>query len=83
MNSTLWNTTEEAAMHFILGAVTIFVHAYAIFLCYAVYDYQDEKPNDEKSPIDVLMKDLKNLKFWVIDFVLLCGFLQRQDSKLS
>ena len=66
MNSTLWNTTEEAGVHFILGAVTIFVHSYAIFLCYAVYDYQDEKPNDEKSPIDVLMKDLKNSEFCLL-----------------
>ena len=75
MNSTLWNTTEEAAVHFILGAVTIFVHAYAIFLCYAVYDYQDEKPKDEKSPIDVLIKDLKNSEFWFLFTTFLVQFI--------
>ena len=58
MNSSLWNTTEEASANLVLGIVTIFVHAYAIFLCCAIYDYQNEKPKDEKSPIDVIIKDL-------------------------
>ena len=58
MNSTIWSSTEEAVMSFILAPITIFVFAYAIFLCYAIYDYQDEKPKDEKSPTDILIKDL-------------------------
>ena len=40
MNSTLWNTNEEALGHFILGGTSLFVHAYAIFICYAISDYQ-------------------------------------------
>ena len=40
MNSTLWNTYEEALGHFILGGASLFVHAYAIFICYAISDYQ-------------------------------------------
>ena len=63
MNSTLWNSTEEVVAHLILGAVTILVYAYAIFLCYAIWDYQDEKPKDEKRPTDVLIKDLKHSEF--------------------
>ena len=51
---------------FVLATVTIFVHAYAIFLCYAIYDYQDEKPANEKSPTDILNKDLKNTEFWCL-----------------
>ena len=46
----------------ILGGTTVLVCTYAIFLCYAIFDYQDEKPYDEKSPIDVL---LKVIKFWL------------------
>ena len=40
MNSTLWKTNEEALGHFILGGTSLFVHAYAIFICYAISDYQ-------------------------------------------
>ena len=35
-------------------------------MCYAVYDYQDEKPAEEKSPIDVLVKDLLHSEFWLL-----------------
>ena len=63
MNSTIWSSTEEAVVSFILAPITIFVFAYAIFLCYAIYDYQDEKPKDENSPTDVIIKDLKNVEF--------------------
>lgn len=66
MNSTIWNSYEEAVLHFSIGIVTIFINSYAIFLCYAVYDYQGEKPNDEKSPIDILIKDSKSAEFWVL-----------------
>ena len=75
MNLTLWNSFEEAAVHFSIGIVTIFVNSYAIFLCYAVYDYQDEKPDDEKSPIDVLIKDSKNAEFWVLYTTFLVQFI--------
>ena len=74
-NSTEWNTTEEACFHLILGAITIFVHAYAIFLCYAVYDYQNEKPEEEKSLIDVLFKDYLNSKFWFLYYACLVQFI--------
>ena len=74
LNSTLWNFYEEAAVHFMIGIVAIFVNFYAIFLCYAVYDYQDEKPDDEKSPIDVLIKDSKNAEFWVLYATFLVQF---------
>ena len=47
----------------ILGIIAVFVHGYAIFLCYADYDYQNEKPFEEKSATDVLIKDLKNSEF--------------------
>ena len=67
MNSTIWNPTEVASLHIILVVVTAIVHGYAIFLCYAIHDYQDEKPTEEKSPIDVLIKDLMNS-----NIVLLC-----------
>ena len=56
MNLTVWNGTEEMVGSFILAALTLFVHGYAIFLSYAIYDYQDEKPEHEKSPTDVLIK---------------------------
>ena len=75
MNSTLWNSYEEAAVHFIIGIVAIFVNSYAIFLCYAVYDYQDEKPDDERSPIDVLVKDSKNAECLVLYTTFLVHFI--------
>ena len=58
MNVTLWNTTEETVSSFFLGGATVFVHCYAIFLCSAIYDYQDEKPHEEKGPDDIQLKDL-------------------------
>ena len=59
MNETCFkNSTEEVVGCLILGGTTISLCAYAIYLCYAIYDYQDEKPAEEKSPIDVLVKDL-------------------------
>ena len=52
MNETIWSTNSEAFVHFFLGGITIFLYSYAIFLCYAIYDYQDEKPDDEKCLFD-------------------------------
>ena len=40
MNQTLWNSTEEAVSSLIFGGFIIYTYAYAIFLCYAIYDYQ-------------------------------------------
>ena len=39
------------------------------FFCaisYAIYDYQDEKPAEEKSPIDLLLKDYMHSEFWLL-----------------
>ena len=68
MNVTLWNTTEEAVSSFFLGGATVFVHFYAIFLCSAIYDYQDEKPNEEKGPDDIHLKDLMTAQSYYLYF---------------
>ena len=73
MNSTLWNSYEEAAIHFIIGIVAIFVNSYAIFLCYAVYDYQDEKPEEEKCLLDYEVKDWMNSQCFLLYYT---GFVQ-------
>ena len=66
MNVTFLNSTEEVVGRLILGGTTFGVCAYAIFLCNAIYDYQEEKPNEEKSPVDLLVKDLKHSEFWFL-----------------
>ena len=66
MNVTYLNSTEEVLGCLFLCGTTIFVCAYALFLCYAIYDYQDEKPIEEKSPIDLLVKDLMHSEFWLV-----------------
>ena len=66
MNVTYLNSTEEVLGCLFLCGTTIFVCAYALFLCYAIYDYQDEKPIEEKSPIDLLVKDLMHSEFWLL-----------------
>ena len=46
MNVTMWNSTDETLflhqsfVNLLLGGVTLFVHGYAIFISYAIYDYQ-------------------------------------------
>ena len=55
---------EEVLEHLFLAGTIFSVGAYAIFLCFAIYDYQDEKPAEEKSPIDLLKKDLMNSEFF-------------------
>ena len=57
---------EEVVGHLFLGGTIFSVCAYAIFRCYAVYDYQDEKPAEEKTPIDLLVKDFMHSEFWLI-----------------
>ena len=49
-------TDMEEVIGLTLAGVTVCVNAYAIFLCFAIYDYQDEKPSADKSPIDVFVK---------------------------
>ena len=40
LTNTFWDTTEEAIGHFFLGGLTLIVFGYAIFVSYAIYDYQ-------------------------------------------
>ena len=75
MNETLLNSTEDVVGCLFLGGTTLSVCAYAIFLCYAIYDYQDEKPAEEKSPIDVLVKDLLRSEFWLLYNICLIEFI--------
>ena len=59
-SSTLWTATtnEEVFGHFFLGIVSFFVHTYAIIICFAIIDYQEEKPVEEKGSFDFLIRDL-------------------------
>ena len=63
MNETLWNSTEVAFGYFLMGAVSILIHAYAMFLSNAISDYQDEKPKQEKSSYDQFITELMNSQF--------------------
>ena len=69
MNITLWNSTEEASTHFLFGGISIVIHAYALILCSAIFDYQNEKPIEEKSSFDVLIKDLMSTAIFVSYFM--------------
>lgn len=73
MNETIWFTPSEAIGHFFLGLITIFIYCYAIFLCYAVYDYQDEKPEEEKCLLDYEVKDWMNCQCLLLYYT---GFVQ-------
>ena len=66
MNETFLNSTEEVVGCLFLCGATISVCAYAMFLCYAIYDYQDEKPAKEKNPVDLLVKDFMHSEFWLV-----------------
>ena len=67
MNVTFhWNTTEEALGHLFLGGLSLSLHGYALFLCSAIFDYQDEKPILDKSPFDALVQDLMRSQFWTL-----------------
>ena len=66
MNASFLNSTEEVVGSLFLGGTTFLVCAYSIFLSSAIYDYQDEKPDEEKSPIDLLVKDLMHSQFWLL-----------------
>ena len=75
MNETLWNSTTEGIGHFFLGGTLVGIYSYAIVLSYAIYDYQDEKPHVEKSPLDILLKDLMNAQFYLLFSVGLVQFI--------
>ena len=66
MNGTFWNSTEEALGHFFLGGISFCIYGYGMFLSFAIIDYQDEKPAPEKSPIDILVKDLMCSFLWYL-----------------
>ena len=66
MNATFFNSTEELVGHLCLGGIIVLVCSYSMFLCSALYDYQEEKPNEEKNPIDLLIKDLMHAQFWFL-----------------
>ena len=65
MNITNWNNTEEVVVYTILGALSFSIHLYGLFLTSAIFDFQDEKPKDQKTPFDVLIKDLIRTLFWL------------------
>ena len=62
----VWKKCPVSIGHLFGGGTIFSVCAYAIFLNFAVYDYQDEKPVNEKSPIDGLVKDFMRSGFWLI-----------------
>ena len=71
MNTTLWNSTEEGLICFSVGLISILVHIYAIVICFAVVDYQKEKPTDEKELIDVLLIDLMYAQIRLLLYIIL------------
>ena len=83
MNETFLNSMEEVVGHLFLGGTIFSVCGYATFLCYAVYDYQDEKPAEEKSPIDLLIKDLMHSEFWLIIHICLVEIISLFTPPIS
>ena len=75
MNETLWNSKEETFGYFLMGAVSIFIHSYAMFLCSAISDYQDEKPKHEKSPFDEFVAELMDFQFFALFYSGLIQFI--------
>ena len=69
MNITNGNNTEEVVVYTIFGALSFSMHLYGLFLTSAIFDFQDEKPNEEKSLFDILIKDLMRTLFWVAYFI--------------
>ena len=65
MNITNWNDTEEVVAYIFLGVISFPIHLYVLFLTSAIFDFQDEKPKDQKTPFDVLIKDLIRTMFWL------------------
>ena len=75
MNITNWNYTEEVVAYIFLGAISFPIHLYVLFLTSAIFDFQDEKPNDQKTPFDILIKDLVRTLFWVAYILGLIQFI--------
>ena len=79
MNETIWITLNkvisvlEVIGQLSLGGIIILVYAYGMFLCCAVYDYQDEKPEEEKCLVDYQIKDWMNSQFYFLYYI---GFVQ-------
>ena len=72
MNSTLYGSPEEALGHFFLGGVIFLTYFYAIYLTCAMHDYTNEKPTEEKGPIDTEFKDMTtttNCLLYLIGFI--------------
>ena len=75
MNEAVWNSTEEAFGYFLMGALSIFIHSYAMLLSSAISDYQDEKPKHEKSQFDKFITELMNCQFFVLFYSGLIQFI--------
>ena len=75
MNITIWDSSEEAVVYSILGAISLLIHLYILFLSSAIYDFQDEKPEEEKSHFDVLIKDLMRTVFWIVYMIGIIQFI--------
>ena len=75
MSETLWNNSQEAFGYFLMGALSILIHAYAMFLSSAFSDYQDEKPKHEKSPFDEFIAELMNFQFFSLFYSGLIQFI--------
>ena len=69
MDVSFLNSPEEMLGCLFLAGSTLFVCGYAIFLSYAIYDYQTEKPNEEKSLMDLFVKDLMHSQFWLLCYI--------------
>ena len=69
MNAATWNSYEEAVVNLIFGSISLLIHAYALFIISAIFDYQNEKPKEEKSLFDVLIEDLMRTLYWAALFI--------------
>ena len=72
MNSTLYDSAEEALGHFFFGGIIFLTYFYAIYLNYAMHDYVNEKPIEEIDPIDTEFKDITtttNCLLYLIGFI--------------
>ena len=67
MNGTIWDAVDEIQVftYFALGATSLSIHCYLMFLNSAISDYQSEKPVEEKSPLDVLLKKTMDMEFYI------------------
>ena len=75
MNGTIWNSYEEVVVNLIFGAISLFIHVFALFICSAIFDYQNEKPKEEKTLFDVLIKDLMRTLYWITLFIFFIQFI--------